>query len=202
MKPFTVLVLNGSLKPIPQLSNTEELAQLVLTELEKHLKMNATVIRLADKTIPAGVGFKESADDEWPSIAKQIVDADIVLFATPIWWGERSSLLQRVIERMDSFDEGALGGREALLNKVAGVVVTGSEDGAQHVIASILEVLQFLYFTIPPACAAYWVGEAGGDTKDDRMKRRESEATKKMAALMAKHLAHYANILRENPISA
>lgn len=47
-----------------------------------------------------------------------------MLFATPIWWGGRSSLMQRVIERMDAFDEGTVpGGRDILLGKVAGIVL-------------------------------------------------------------------------------
>ena len=57
-----------------------------------------------------------------------------MIFCTPIWWGGRSSLMQRVIERLDALDEeyGA-SGRSAISSKVAGVVITGSEDGALSV---------------------------------------------------------------------
>jgi len=37
----------------------------------------------------------------------------------------------------------------------------GSEDGAQAVLGSIMEVLTFMCFTLPPECCAYWVGEVG-----------------------------------------
>ena len=53
------------------------------------------IIRLADKKIPVGLGFRESDDDEWPVIVAKIKAAHIVLFATPVWWGGRSSLIQR-----------------------------------------------------------------------------------------------------------
>src|SRR5689334_7475288 len=99
---LNVVVLNASLKHEPNTSNTEEVAQLVLDELTaKHKKITTEIIRLADKKIPVGLGFRESDDDDWPGIVAKIKAADIVLFATPIWWGGRSSLMQRVIERLD-----------------------------------------------------------------------------------------------------
>src|SRR5207253_1237434 len=101
--------------------NTEELAQLVLDNMKGH-KISSEIIRLADKHIPVGLGFREGEGDEWPDIVTKLKAADIVIFATPIWWGGRSSLMQRIIERMDALDEEYIaGGRSALLNKVAGI---------------------------------------------------------------------------------
>ncbi|MGI8619257.1 MAG: flavodoxin family protein, partial [Gemmatimonadaceae bacterium] len=149
-----VLVLNASLKHAAGLSNTGELADLVIENMREH-RIVAETVRLADQKLPVGLGFRESPDDDWPGIVERIKNADIVIFATPIWWGGRSSLLQRVIERMDAFDEEAMeGGRSVLLNKVAGVVITGSEDGAQATLGSVMEVLTFMNFTLPPECCA------------------------------------------------
>jgi multimeric flavodoxin WrbA len=147
------------------------------------------------------LGFKESDDDEWPSIVEKIQAADVVIFATPIWWGGRSSLMQRIIERMDAFDEAVIaGGRSVLLNKVAGVVITGSEDGAQAVLASIMEVLTFMNFTLPPNCCTYWVGETGLDPKTDAERRRASYAVPHMAANTGHNLMYYAKLLKEHPM--
>lgn len=199
--PLNVLVLNASLKHGPEISNTEELAQLVLDNMKDH-KVTSEIIRIADKNIPVGLGFKESDDDEWPSIVSKIKAADIVLFATPIWWGGRSSLMQRVIERLDALDEEYLAsGRSALLNKVAGVVITGSEDGAQATLGSILEVLTFMNFTLPPECCAYWVGEVGQPPKDDRAKRLKNEATMHMAKNLARNVVYYAQLLKKYPMN-
>jgi multimeric flavodoxin WrbA len=197
---LTVLILNGSLKHAPELSNTEELCQQVLAQMERETKITSTIIRLADYNLPPGVGFEYGKEDDWPRLAKTLIATDIVIFATPIWWGHRSSLMQRVIERMDSFDEGALGGREALQNKVAGIVITGSEDGAQAVCASLMEVLTFMNFTLPPQCCAYWVGEVGGDPKEDRDKRLKSKAAGTMAQKLAKNLIYYGQLLKEHPM--
>jgi multimeric flavodoxin WrbA len=150
-----VLVLNASLKHRnEETSNTEEVAQLVLDAM-KALNGDAVtteIIRLADKNIPVGLKFKESDEDEWPDIAQKLREADIVLFATPIWWGGRSSLMQRLIERLDAFDEEYIAeGRSAFYNKVAGVVITGSEDGALSTMGTIMMVLTWMGFTLPPS---------------------------------------------------
>src|SRR5437762_166136 len=147
--PLKALVLNASLKHAPAVSNTGELADLVLDHLREH-DVDGETIRLADCRIPVGLGYREGSDDEWPGIVGKLKAADIVLFATPIWWGGRSSLMQRVIERMDALDEEyRADGRSALYNKVAGIVVTGSEDGALATLGGIMMVLTWMGFTLP-----------------------------------------------------
>lgn len=196
-----VLVLNASLKHKPELSNTEEVAELVLEEMRMHGKIRSEIIRLSDLNIPVGLSFRIEGDDDWPRIVEKIKQADIVIFATAIWWGNRSSLMQRIIERMDAFDEEVIaGGRSALLNKVAGVVITGSEDGAQHTLATIMEVLTFMNFTLPPQCCTYWVGEVGMDPKTDRERRLKNEAVKHMAMNMGRNLMYYGQLLKKYPL--
>jgi len=200
---LNVLILNASLKHTGVPSNTEEVAMMVVTEMQKHATITHEIVRLSDKRIPVGLGFKESEDDEWPSIVEKIKAADIILFATPIWWGGRSSLMQRVIERMDAFDEEVIaGGRAVLLNKVAGIVITGSEDGAQAVMAGMMEVLSFMNFTLPPQCCTYWVGEVGEDPKTDADRRRANKAVAHMAANTAYNLVQTAALLKKNPLAA
>ena len=198
--PLKVLVLNGSLKHGPALSNTEELATLVLDHMREH-GASGEIVRLADRRIPVGLGFRESEDDDWPAIVAALRAADIVIFATPIWWGGRSSLMQRVIERMDALDEEyRADGRSALYNKVAGIVITGSEDGALSTIGSIMMVLTWMGFTLPPECAAYWIGEVGQPPSEDSAKRRVNEATQHMAKNLARNLVYYAQLLKQHPL--
>ena len=174
---------------------------MVLDEMAKLAPIEAEIVRLADKDIPVGLGFKESDIDEWPQIVDKLKAAHIVVFATPVWWGQRSSLMQRVIERMDALDEEySATGRSALLNKVAGIVVTGSEDGAQHVMASIMEVLSFMNFTLPPQCCTYWVGEVGKQPTSDAERRRANPAVVHMAQNTAKNLVQTAQLLQKTPL--
>jgi multimeric flavodoxin WrbA len=203
MNTLNVLVLNASLHHGDQPSNTEEVSNMVLEHMKSAATIESSIVRLSDKNIPVGLTYKIDDQDEWPGIVEQIQKADVIIFATPIWWGGRSSLMQRVIERMDAFDEGTVpGGRNSLLNKVAGIVITGSEDGAQAVMAGMMEVLSFLNFTLPPQCCTYWVGEVGMDPKTDAARRRANPAVDHMAKATATNLVYYANLLKEYPQSA
>src|SRR5215510_2380432 len=198
--PLSVLVLNASLKHEPTLSNTGELASLVLDEMRDLGPIHSTEIRLSDARLPVGLGFREAAEDDWPDLVTKVKAADIVLFCTPIWWGGRSSLMQRVIERFDALDEEySATGRSAIKGKVAGIVITGSEDGALSVMGSIMMVLSFMGFTLPPECAAYWVGEVGQPTSHDRDKRLKNMATMHMAKGLAQNLVYYARLLKAHP---
>jgi multimeric flavodoxin WrbA len=63
-----------------------------------------------------------------------MVASDIIIFATPIWSGIQSSLIQRVIERLDELNDELLEtGKSEFANKVGGIVITGDEDGAEHI---------------------------------------------------------------------
>ena len=199
---LNVLILNASLKHKGELSNTEELARLVVKNMKaEHNELAAEFIRLSDLYIPPGLKFSEDKKDKWPEIARKIVASDIIIFATPIWWGARSSLMQRIIERMDSFDEQYKEkGRSVLLNKVAGVVITGSEDGAQSTLGALLSVLTFMNFTIPPECCTYWVGEVGKPPANNRRDRLKNKSSKVMAQKMASNLVYYANLLKKYPL--
>jgi hypothetical protein len=55
-------------------------------------------------------------------------------------------------------------------------------------------------FTLPPECAAYWVGEVGQPTSQDRPKRLANEATQHMAKNLARNLAFYAQLLKQHPL--
>jgi multimeric flavodoxin WrbA len=198
--PLNVLALNASLKHEPALSNTGELAALVLEEMRALASINPDVVRLCDATLPVGLGFREATEDDWPDLVTKIKRADVVLFCTPIWWAGRSSLMQRVIERLDALDEEySATGRSAIKGKVAGIVITGSEDGALSVMGSIMMVLSFMGFTLPPECTAYWVGEVGQPTSMDREKRLTNMATIHMAKGLAQNLVYYARLLKEYP---
>ena len=198
---LNVLALNASLKHERDISNTGELGELVLEEIRALAPVSAEMIRLSDRTIPVGLNFREGTDDDWPAIVTKLKAADIVLFCTPIWWGGRSSLMQRVIERLDALDEEySATGRSAIKGKVAGIVITGSEDGALSVMGSIMMVLSFMGFTLPPECCAYWVGEVGQPVSEDREKRLRNMATRHMAKGLAQSVVHHARLLKAHPM--
>jgi hypothetical protein len=104
---------------------------------------------------------------------------------------------------MDAFDEEFIhGGSAVLLNKVAGIVITGSEDGAQAVMSRMMSTLSFLNFTLPPQCCTYWVGEVGMDPATDKERRLQNKAVLAMAKETARGLVYFAKLLKERPMQS
>ena len=195
--PLKAIGLLGTLKPQGTMpSNTEELLNQVFGELTKQ-GAETEVVRLIDHDIKHGLAT--DMGDAWPDILKKITEADIVVFATPIWWGQPSSLIQKIIERMDEVDNGyMMTGTSPLLHKVGGIVVTGHEDGVQHVVGTIANALTWYGLTLPPESVAYWVGEAGPPMDKDAEKRQKNMATNMMIMTMARNLYRYATLIKEN----
>ena len=193
-----VVVLNGSLKPGEEFSNTGDLCTQVVDEMGS---VESEFVRLSRFDIKPGIERDMGKGDDWPHIAGLIEKADAVIFGTPIWWGQRSSHMQRVIERMDSFDEVyRQTGKSPLYNKVAGIVVTGSEDGAQAITSGLMSTLSWMGFVIPPEAAAYWVGEVGMDPRTETARRKRNSGVDLMVSHMAHSILHYSRLAKSNPL--
>lgn len=199
------VILLGTLKnsTSSDFSHTEILSRLLVEDLLDH-GVHTDMVRLADYTIPPGLKNDMGGNDQWPLILKKIFAADIVILATPIWWGSHSSIIQRVIERMDELnDEIAATGKSELLNKVGGMVITGAEDGAQHVIASLANFMIWNGLTLPPACSLSYLGSYQDETASSLLEKfRAQSYTRGMAKTMARNLAHLARTLKNNPLEA
>jgi multimeric flavodoxin WrbA len=150
------VVLNCSLKPSGEPSNTQELADVVIGALEED-NVAVRTFRLADLNLAHGVETEMSPEDEWPTVHDAILEAEILVVATPTWVGHPSSYAQQALERLDAMiSETDPKGDPVALGKVAGVVVTGNEDGAHHVISEIAGGLIDIGFTIPGQAWTYW----------------------------------------------
>lgn len=201
MAKIRAVLINCSLKPKGQKSSTQAMLQKVAKVL-KHHEVDCKIVHAADAGIKTGVKTNMGHGDQWPEIHKRILAADILVIGTPIWMGQRSSVCQRVMERIDAMlHETNEAGQLPLYNKVAGACVVGNEDGAQQVSASILYNLMQVGATIPPNAEAYWVGLAGG--RDDFIDvALRDPYVKELVSYLGNNLAHMARILRANPIPA
>ena len=184
-----------------EFSHTATLCDVVIECLRDN-GVRSEVIRLVDFDIPPGTKSNMGAGDDWPGIQKKILAADIIIFATPIWWGIQSSLMQRVIERLDELHNELLEtGKSRLNNKVGGIVITGEEDGEQHITGNISNFLLNLGVTMPPHCSVSYQGYYTRATRKSLGKRfREDEDISGAAEKMAGNLAFFARLLRDNPI--
>lgn len=98
------LILNCTLKPSPEASSTEALAQVVIDELKKG-GAETELVRLVDLNLKPGVKTDQGEGDDWPAVHEKIMAANIVVFATPTWVGQMSSVCMRALERMDALFE-------------------------------------------------------------------------------------------------
>lgn len=195
------LVINCTLKPSPQPSNTEALAATVIAALKGH-GAEVDVVRAVDLNLKPGVETDMGDGDDWPAVHEKLLASQILVVASPTWLGRPSSVAQRVLERMDAMlgetdDEG----RPVAYNRVAGVLVTGNEDGAHHVISEISGGLADIGYTIPGQAWTYWhLGPGPGpDFLDDERGHDWSLST---GRAMASNLVHAARALGAMPLPA
>ncbi|AWW29140.1 flavodoxin family protein [Echinicola strongylocentroti] len=204
--------VNCTLKKSPQLSHTATLME-VSQRIMKNENVQTDFIRLVDHQVANGV-YPDMKDhnwdeDEWPDLFKRIIEADILVIGTPIWLGEKSSVTQKLIERLYAMsgmknDKG----QYIYYGKAGGCVITGNEDGVKHCAMGILYSLQHLGYSIPPQADCGWIGEVGpgasyGDKewngeKLDTPVGFDSNFTNRNTTFMTYNLLHLAAMLKAN----
>ena len=208
---LSAVYVNCTLKKSPATSHTSTLMK-VSQKIMKSEKVTVEEIRLIDYDVALGMqpdmtehGWEK---DEWPTIFDKIINADILIVGTPIWLGEKSSVAQKLIERLYS-SSGKTNdkGQYIYYGKVGGCMVTGNEDGVKHCAMGILYALQHIGYSIPPQADCGWIGEVGpgpsyGDTewKDEKIDPPvgfETEFTNKMVTFMTYNLLHLAAMLKK-----
>ncbi len=194
--------VNATLKRSPVPSNTDGLMRVSTRIMEEH-GVAVEVVRAVDHDIAIGLrpdmtdhGAKT---DDWPAIFEQIMDADILVLAGPIWLGDNSSVMRRVIERLYGCS-GVLNeaGQYAYYGRVGGCVITGNEDGIKHCAMNVLYSLQHLGFTIPPQADAGWIGTVGPGPSylDPGSGGPDNDFTNRNTTFMTYNLMHLAALLR------
>ncbi|HTU11681.1 MAG TPA: NAD(P)H-dependent oxidoreductase [Allosphingosinicella sp.] len=188
------IALNCTLKASngEETSSTDRMIGLIVDALKAKGVAYDGTIRIADHEVKPGVSSDEGDGDAWPDLRKRILAADILIFGTPVWMGQMSSLAKRVCERMDAFlSETDAAGRTPAYGKIVLIAVVGNEDGAHNVTAQLGQALVDVGWTLPPSPTCYWVGEAMGrvDFKDLKKVPETVAETVAMAASSGAHLA-------------
>jgi multimeric flavodoxin WrbA len=198
--PLKALFLNCTLKPSPDVSNTQALIDKVAAMFEGQ-GVESESVRVADHHVGTGISSDLGKGDGWPAILAKVRDCDILVIGTPIWLGHMSSVCQRVIERLDdtysAYNE--TNGQFPLYNKVGAVIVTGNEDGGQSTSSEVLYALQSFGCTVAPNSDVYWVGDAGAGPSYIAAGANRHFYTNKVAAWMAYNAVWMARLLREHP---
>jgi multimeric flavodoxin WrbA len=197
------LYVNCTLKRSPERSHTQGLVGLSVGIMRRN-GVTVDEIRAVDHELAPGVypDMREhgAAADDWPELYERVQAADVLVLATPIWLGEKSSVCTRVIERL--YGNSSLlndAGQYAYYGKVGGCLVTGNEDGIKHCSMNVLYSLQHLGYTIPPQADAGWIGEAGPGPSylDEGSGGPENDFTNRNTTFMTWNLMHLARMLKD-----
>ncbi|WP_139854925.1 flavodoxin family protein [Aequorivita sinensis] len=209
---LSAMYVNCTLKKSPETSHTDSLIN-VSKQIMRKEKVRIDEIRLVDFEVASGV-YPDMTEhnwekDDWPMLFKRIINADILIVGTPIWLGEKSSIAQKLIERLYAMSGQTNDkGQYLFYGKVGGCVVTGNEDGIKHCAMGILYSLQHIGYSIPPQADCGWIGEVGpgpsyGDTEWQGKKLKqpvgfESDFTNRNTTFMTYNLLHLASMLKSN----
>lgn len=196
----SAIAINCSLaKTRARKSSTDAMIGALGEAFASHEVRIAETIRIADHEVLPGVSSDEGEGDDWPAIREKILAHDILIFGTPIWMGQISSVAKRVLERMDAFlSETDEAGRMPSYSKVAVAAIVGNEDGAHWASSQLFQSLNDTGWTIPAVAACYWVGEAMGSTDFVDLEHRPRKVSE-TAKMVAANAAHLAGLLKGSP---
>jgi multimeric flavodoxin WrbA len=112
--------------------------------------------------------------DAWPDIYQRVFAADILVLAGPIWLGDNSSVMKRVIEPLYACSD--------LVNA-----------------ASQYSLPQHLGYVIPPHADAGWIGEGrpGPSYLDPGSGGPDNDFTNRDTTFMTWNLLHVARMLKD-----
>lgn len=158
---------------LPRYSTSEAALELALDYAKENHGASVKMLKLRDLGFRACEGYYSQHMNActWPcSITEMqpkdgmtqvyrdmILWADIVLVATPIRWGNASSLYFKMAERLNCVqNQITLKDKVLVKNKVASFIITGGQDNIQQVAGQMMVFFTDLGFTFPPFSFLGW----------------------------------------------
>ncbi|KHE72330.1 flavodoxin family protein [Halobacillus sp. BBL2006] len=189
------VLLNCSLEKGNKTTDTEKLLHQSAQTFQGE-EIDVERIHLRDFHINFGITPKLDGDDDWPFVFEKILEADIVLFATPIAMGDKTSIATLILERLQGYHHMKnRKGQGIFYNKVGGAIVADDGDGGAHLAAqSIHYRLSMLGFTLPPEASAICSKHYTDATAE------EWSCVEKEVRKMSYNLIYFAELLNFNPI--
>jgi nitrite reductase/ring-hydroxylating ferredoxin subunit/multimeric flavodoxin WrbA len=158
---------------LPRYSTSEAALELALTYAQEHHGASTRMLKLRDLgfracegyysqhmnacTWPCSITEMEPKDGMTQVYRDMILWADIVLVATPIRWGNPSSLYFKMAERLNCVqNQITIKDKVLVKNKVASFIITGGQDNIQQVAGQMMVFFTDLGFTFPPFSFLGW----------------------------------------------
>lgn len=189
-------------KGLPRYSTSEAALELALDYAKEHHGASTKMLKLRDLGFRACEGYYSQHQNActWPcSITEMkpsdgmtqvyrdmILWADVLLVATPIRWGNPSSLYFKMAERLNCVqNQITLKDKILVKNKVASFIITGGQDNIQQVAGQMMVFFTDLGFTFPPFSFLGWSrGWTAEDMDKNVMQFKRSEYIQRTAKEM------------------
>jgi nitrite reductase/ring-hydroxylating ferredoxin subunit/multimeric flavodoxin WrbA len=147
----------------PRKSTSEEALNYALDYAKNQLDSNILMIKLRDLSFkhcegyysknakacifPCSISEMDKNDEMIQIYERLILWADVVVIATPIRWGNCSSLYYKMIQRMNCVQNQIITHDTYLIrDKVAAFIITGGQDNVQHVAGELMSFWSQLGF--------------------------------------------------------
>jgi nitrite reductase/ring-hydroxylating ferredoxin subunit/multimeric flavodoxin WrbA len=201
----------------PRYSTSEALLDVALEHARDGLGAATKLIKLAELRFRACEGYysKSAQACTWPCSITQMDEsdeltpvyealvhwADVVLLATPIRWGQASSLYFKMAERLNCVqNQVTIKDHVLIQNKTAGFIITGGQDNIQGVAGQLLSFFAELGFHFPKFP---FIAHSRGWTAEDMEKNvaevQNSEDLREGARALAQRAVELARLLLGHP---
>jgi len=108
-------------------------------------------------TWPCSISEMNPKDGMTEVYRAMVLWADVVILATPIRWGNASSLYYKMAERLNTVqNQITIRDKVLIKNKVASFIVTGGQDNIQAVVGQLNTFFTDLGFVMPPFNFVGW----------------------------------------------
>jgi nitrite reductase/ring-hydroxylating ferredoxin subunit/multimeric flavodoxin WrbA len=184
---------NSNDEVAPRKSTSEEALSYALEYSKKEFGAETTMIKLRDLNFkhcegyysknasacifPCSISEMDKDDQMIEIYQKVILWADVVIIATPIRWGNASSLYYQMVQRMNCVQNQSITHESYLIrDKVAAFIITGGQDNVQHVSGEMMTFWSQLGFVFGKFPFVGWTrGWYAEDTENnfDKMKANE-----------------------------
>lgn len=184
---------NSNDQVAPRKSTSEEALSYALEYSKNEFGAETTMIKLRDLhfkhcegyysknasacIFPCSISEMDKDDQMIEIYQKVILWADVVIIATPIRWGNASSLYYQMVQRMNCVQNQSITHKSYLIrDKVAAFIITGGQDNVQHVSGELMTFWSQLGFVFGKFPFVGWTrGWYAEDTENnfDKMKANE-----------------------------
>jgi multimeric flavodoxin WrbA/nitrite reductase/ring-hydroxylating ferredoxin subunit len=184
---------NSNDEVAPRKSTSEEALSYALEYSKNEFGAETTMIKLRDLhfkhcegyysknasacIFPCSISEMDKDDQMIEIYQKVILWADVVIIATPIRWGNASSLYYQMVQRMNCVQNQSITHESYLIrDKVAAFIITGGQDNVQHVSGEMMTFWSQLGFVFGKFPFVGWTrGWYAEDTENnfDKMKANE-----------------------------